>query len=254
MADRYFWQLIFIKYTNDNKRVFYPNFFSNGYFITSEEQMIKYRKYGNMFFIVVFVVFLLLLKFKIFKILVKYHLLTLNSFLITLAAVIILGTFYNIVTEKMIFKHAIKMEEKFWVNNSENVNFIFSTISWIAASLTAVIAVAYIVFTYFSNIFILCLLVCIGLVIAVIKLPSLLMKKVEDFTLKLEKRNLTAYAQTKIENLAQEKFPDNKNPYEVIEKIKKNIPDYIEKLAAQEISYEMSLKGIDEYIKSYKKF
>ena len=114
MTQRYFWQLIFIKYTQDNKRVFYPNFFSDGYFITSEEQITNYKKFGNKFFIWLILIFIACLKLRIIKFILYNHLLNQLNFFAILFGIIFIGLIYNFIAEKIIFKHSIRITEKYW--------------------------------------------------------------------------------------------------------------------------------------------
>lgn len=119
-----FWQMIFIKYTSDNNRIFYPSFFSDGYFIMSEQQFKNYQKFGNKFFIVLFFLFLILAKTKALKAIFYFKLLSFQTFMLILAVLSVIGIIYNIVVPRLIFKNSIKTQEKFWVNNYESVEFI----------------------------------------------------------------------------------------------------------------------------------
>lgn len=255
MAERYFWQMIFIKFTPDNKRVFYPHFFSDGYFITSEDQMIKYRKYGNMFFLIAFAIFLILGKLKILKLLIKMNILNIWGWLGVLGAIILLGIIYNIIIEKKIFGHSIKIEEKYWVNNGENIQFILTTTLCILGYIAAIIGVTFFGITYFSNFLPVMILIGIGLVIALAKGPALLMKRLNNYTLKLEIKALTSFAQYEIEKLRQERFSEKANSWKIIENIQTYMPYLIEYLAENEnISYESELLNIKKFIKDLKQY
>lgn len=120
----YFWQLIFIKYTPDNKRIFYPNFFSDGYFITSEEQFKNYQKFGNKFLIILLFLFIFMAKFHLLKVLFYFKIMSLQTFGLVLGILLAIGIIYNLIVPKLIFKDAIKTSEKFWVNNYENIKFL----------------------------------------------------------------------------------------------------------------------------------
>lgn len=255
MANRYFWQMIFIKYTSDNKRVFYPNFFSNGYFITSEDQMIKYRKYGNMFFLICFAIFLILGKLKILKLLIKMNILSGWGWLALLGAILVIGTIYNIIVEKIIFKHSIKIEEKYWVNNSENIKFILFSGLYILGYIAAIIGLVYITIEYFSHIWPVMIALGIGLVIALGKGPQLLDTRLNNYTLHLEIKSLTAFAQTELEKLHQEKFSEKANSWKIIDNIQTYLPILIEYLAKNEIfEYEQELSSIKNFIKELKDY
>lgn len=255
MANRYFWQMIFIKYTSDNKRVFYPNFFSNGYFITSEDQMIKYRKYGNMFFLICFAIFLILGKLKILKLLIKMNILSGWGWLALFGAILVIGTIYNIIVEKIIFKHSIKIEEKYWVNNSENIKFILFSSLYILGYIAAIIGLVYITIEYFSHIWSVMIALGIGLVIALGKGPQLLDTRLNNYTLYLEIKSLTAFAQTELEKLHQEKFSEKANSWKIIENIQTYLPLLIEYLAKNEIfEYEQELSSIKNFIKELKDY
>lgn len=255
MANRYFWQMIFIKYTSDNKRVFYPNFFSNGYFITSEDQMIKYRKYGNMFFLICFAIFLILGKLKILKLLIKMNILSGWGWLALLGAILVIGTIYNIIVEKIIFKHSIKIEEKYWVNNSENIKFILFSSLYILGYIAAIIGLVYITIEYFSHIWPVMIALGIGLVIALGKGPQLLDTRLNNYTLHLEIKSLTAFAQTELEKLHQEKFSEKANSWKIIDNIQTYLPILIEYLAKNEIfEYEQELSSIKNFIKELKDY
>lgn len=255
MANRYFWQMIFIKYTSDNKRVFYPNFFSNGYFITSEDQMIKYRKYGNMFFLICFAIFLILGKLKILKLLIKMNILSGWGWLALLGAILVIGTIYNIIVEKIIFKHSLKIEEKYWVNNSENLNFLLTTSLYILGYIAAIIGVVYITIEYFRHILPVMILLGIGLVIVLAKGPTLLLNRLDNFTLGLEIKSLTAFAQTELEKLQQEKFSEKANSWKIIDNIQTYLPLLIEYLAKNEnTEYEQELSSIKNFIKELKDY
>lgn len=255
MANRYFWQMIFIKYTSDNKRVFYPNFFSNGYFITSEDQMIKYRKYGNMFFLICFAIFLILGKLKILKLLIKMNILSGWGWLALLGAILVIGTIYNIIVEKIIFKHSIKIEEKYWVNNSENIKFILFSGLYILGYIAAIIGLVYITIEYFSHIWPVMIALGIGLVIALGKGPQLLDTRLNNYTLHLEIKSLTAFAQTELEKLHQEKFSEKANSWKIIDNIQTYLPILIEYLAKNKIfEYEQELSSIKNFIKELKDY
>lgn len=255
MSNRYFWQMIFIKYTSDNKRVFYPNFFSNGYFITSEDQMIKYRKYGNMFFLICFAIFLILGKLKILKLLIKMNILSGWGWLALLGAILVIGTIYNIIVEKIIFKHSLKIEEKYWVNNSENIKFILFSGLYILGYIAAIIGLVYITIEYFSHIWPVMIALGIGLVIALGKGPQLLDTRLNNYTLHLEIKSLTAFAQTELEKLHQEKFSEKANSWKIIDNIQTYLPILIEYLAKNEIfEYEQELSSIKNFIKELKDY
>ena len=255
MANRYFWQMIFIKYTSDNKRVFYPNFFSNGYFITSEDQMIKYKKYGNMFFLICFAIFLILGKLKILKLLIKMNILSGWNWLALLGAILLIGMIYNIIVEKIIFKHSIKIEEKYWVNNSENIKFILFSGLYILVYIAAIIGLVYITIEYFSHIWPVMIALGIGLVIALGKGSQLLDTRLNNYTLHLEIKSLTAFAQTELEKLQQEKFSEKANSWKIIENIQTYLPLLIEYLAQNEnIEYEQELSSIKNFIKELKDY
>lgn len=255
MANRYFWQMIFIKYTSNNKRVFYPNFFSNGYFITSEDQMIKYRKYGNMFFLICFAIFLILGKLKILKLLIKMNILSGWGWLALLGAILVIGTIYNIIVEKIIFKHSIKIEEKYWVNNSENIKFILFSSLYILGYIAAIIGLVYITIEYFSHIWPVMIALGIGLVIALGKGPQLLDTRLNNYTLQLEIKSLTAFAQTELEKLHQGKFSEKANSWKIIDNIQTYLPILIEYLAQNEnTEYEQELSSIKNFIKELKDY
>lgn len=247
--------MIFIKYTSDNKRVFYPNFFSNGYFITSEDQMIKYRKYGNMFFLICFAIFLILGKLKILKLLIKMNILSGWGWLALLGAILVIGTIYNIIVEKIIFKHSLKIEEKYWVNNSENIKFILFSGLYILGYIAAIIGLVYITIEYFSHIWPVMIALGIGLVIALGKGPQLLDTRLNNYTLHLEIKSLTAFAQTELEKLHQEKFSEKANSWKIIDNIQTYLPILIEYLAKNEIfEYEQELSSIKNFIKELKDY
>ena len=247
--------MIFIKYTSDNKRVFYPNFFSNGYFITSEDQMIKYKKYGNMFFLICFAIFLILGKLKILKLLIKMNILSGWNWLALLGAILLIGMIYNIIVEKIIFKHSIKIEEKYWVNNSENIKFILFSGLYILVYIAAIIGLVYITIEYFSHIWPVMIALGIGLVIALGKGSQLLDTRLNNYTLHLEIKSLTAFAQTELEKLQQEKFSEKANSWKIIENIQTYLPLLIEYLAQNEnIEYEQELSSIKNFIKELKDY
>ena len=137
----FFWQLIYIKYTSDNKRIFYPNFFSDGYFLTSEKQFKDYINWGNKFFICCLFVFLILLKFKLLKLLINLGVLNSQILIFGILVLIILGIIYNFVSQKVIFKNAIKTHEKFWVNNIQTIDFIKKLIKEITSIFILVCAI-----------------------------------------------------------------------------------------------------------------
>ena len=120
----YFWQYIFIKYTPDNKRIFYPSFFSDGYYITSEEQFKNYQKYGNKFFIIFLFIFIFMAKFKLLKALFYFNLISIQTFGIIIGLLITIGLIYNLIVPKLIFKENIKTSEKYWINNYECIKFL----------------------------------------------------------------------------------------------------------------------------------
>ena len=259
MTHRYLWQLIFIKYTKDNKRVFYPNFFSNGYFITSEEQMIKYRKYGNMFYIICFAIFIILAKFKIFKILTKAHLLSGQLVLWIFIGIIPLGLIYNLITEKIIFGKNPIIEEKFWVNNGESIRFLCSVTGWIILYISFLYMILYLFLTYCMGLLkvYLWLAVLIGIAIFIVvgKFQILLLQKIDDFTYKLEKDALTVFSQNELEKLEYEKFSPSTNSRMVIENIKRYLPLLINYLAGNESAgYEEITAGLKKFIHEFKDF
>ena len=109
----YFWQLIFIKYTSDNKRIFYPSFFSDGYYITSEEQFKNYQKFGNKFFIILLFLFIFMAKFKLLKVIFYFKLISIQTFCTIAILLTIIGLIYNVIIPKLIFKNNIKTTEKY---------------------------------------------------------------------------------------------------------------------------------------------
>lgn len=249
-----FFQLLFIKYTADNKRIFYPNFFSNGYFITSEEQMIKYREYGNGFFILCFFAFLAIIKFKILKLLIKMHLLTSVNCKIALVVLIILGIIYNLISEKIIFKHALKIQEKFWVNNPETINFLKKVCIETSLYLLGISIFANFLAAYVKN-SIAAIIGSICLVTAFFVFINSQLKQVANFTTQMELKALQSFAQCELEKIPNSGIPEFANSFQITENIKKYIPALLYFLITQEnLSYESNISNIVKFIKQLKRY
>lgn len=210
-------QLLFLKYTKDNKRVFYPNIFANGYFITSEEQMIKYREYGQRFLLVTCFVLYLLFKLKIFKLMVKTHVMGLNGFLGLILVLFVLNLIYNIVAEKIIFKNSFRIEEKFWVNNEPNVKFILSLIVKILLIFVGwIIAVGVMVNLKLAALAIALIVIAIILTVIFINKIS---SSVNDYTILLEFQALESFAVGEIARLDSEPYSPSSNQRVILEKM-----------------------------------
>lgn len=208
-------QLLFLKYTKDNKRVFYPNIFANGYFITSEEQMIKYRKYGQRFLLVTCCVFYLLLELKIFALMLENRVMDLSGFLGLILVLFVLNLIYNIVAEKIIFKNSFRIEEKFWVNNEPNVKFILSLIVKILLILVGwIIAVGVMVNLKLAALAI--ALIVIAIILTVIFINKIL-SSVKDYTIMLEFKALESFAVGEIASLDSEPYSPSSNQCVILE-------------------------------------
>lgn len=258
MTQRYFWQLIFIKYTKDNKRVFYPNFFSDGYFITSEDQIRKYKKFGNKFFIWLILIFVACLKLRIIKFILHYHLLNQLNFFIILAGIIFIGIIYNFITEKIIFKHSIKITEKYWVNNYYNVHFLLKSIALIIAWIGCIIGYTYFIACYISplidKIFSIILGV-IGILLLIFIPAKKFQQRINIFTFYAEKQALSTYFFNELEKLKTKNLGENINIYKIIENIKVYAPDLIQNLVIlRNITYDNAIDTIKKYIITFSDF
>lgn len=258
MTQRYFWQLIFIKYTQDNKRVFYPNFFSDGYFITSEEQIINYKKFGNKFFIWVLLIFIACLKLHIIKFILQYHLLTQLNFFDILFGIIFIGLIYNFIAEKIIFKHSIRTTEKYWVNNYYNVNFLLKSIALIIAWIGCIIGYTYCMAYYISPLMdrnFSIILYIIGLLLLILIPANKFQQRINLFTFYAEQKALTTYFFYELEKLKIKNWGKNVNILKIIENIKVYAPDLIDHLVILgNITYEKAVNIIKKYITNFSDF
>lgn len=258
MTQRYFWQLIFIKYTQDNKRVFYPNFFSDGYFITSEEQIINYKKFGNKFFIWVLLIFIACLKLHIIKFILQYHLLTQLNFFDILFGIIFIGLIYNFIAEKIIFKHSIRTTEKYWVNNYYNVNFLLKSIALIIAWIGCIIGYTYCMAYYISPLMdrnFSIILYIIGILLLILMPAKKFQQRINIFTFYTEKQALTTYFFNELEKLRTKNLGENINISKIIENIKMYAPDLIQNLVILgNITYENAINTIKKYIITFSDF
>lgn len=254
MSDKYFWQLIFIKYTQDNKRVFYPNFFSNGYFITSEEQMINYRKYGNKFFIVCLFLLYLMFKLKLIKLLLKLHLVNFWYLLIILGIIILAGIIYNIAVEKIIFRYSPKIEEKFWENNKENTEFILQTAGSFILFIGLLAGFIYLCLKLITQWY-LFIAAIIGIVIICWLYDKSQKGRISEYVSTLEYTALSSYSKEAIQKLSQDNFSEKSNPYKIIENTEAYMPDLLAYFIRNyNYTYENEIKNIDKYISELKIF
>ena len=254
MSDKYFWQLVFIKYTQDNKRVFYPNFFSDGYFITSEEQMINYRKFGNKFFIVSLFVFYLMLKLKIFKLLYKMHFLNFWYVLIVIGIILLVGIIYNIVAEKNIFRHSPKIEEKYWVNNEENAKFLLQTAGNFILFILLLGGIVYLCIRLIHEWYY-AIAAIIGIILVCWFYDNKQKEKISEFVLTLEYEALYSYSEDIMNRLNQETFSDKSNQCKIIENIKEYLPVLLEHfITTCNYTYENEILNINKYINEFKAF
>lgn len=254
MSDKYFWQLIFIKYTQDNKRAFYPNFFSNGYFITSEEQMINYRKYGNKFFIVCLFLLYLMFKLKVIKLLLKLHLVNFWYILIIFGIIIFAGIIYNIAVEKIIFRYSPKIEEKFWENNSENTKFILQTAGNFILFIGLLGGLIYLCLKLITQWYFF-IAAIIGIVIICWLYDKNQKGHIQEYVSTLEYTALSSYSKEALNKLTQDNFSEKSNQYKIIENTEKYIPDLLDYLIKNyNYTYENEIKNIDKYITELKNF
>lgn len=244
----YFWQLIFVKYTSDNNRVFYPNFLSDGYFITSEKQFVDYQKYGNKFFIICFFVLIFMAKFRLLKALFYFNFLSIQTFGLIVAILLIINTIYNFISQKLIFKNCIKTSEKFWQNNFKTVNFL--------KTLTKQVVFAIFITVILVTIGVNSKEAYIGIPLTIASFLGFLFyldkkgKNIQSFVIEQEKDAIKSFIIKELDNIKM--LPNSNN---IIKNLETPLNDYVDYMyKVENLDYIIITRKIAFFIRHFVKF
>ena len=218
----YFWQMIFIKYTSDNNRIFYPNFFSDGYFITSEKQFTDLLKYWNKFFIITFFILgLTALIIKHLKSIFYFNILNEQNFILLITVLLIINIIYNTIVQKLIFKNCIKTSEKFWQNNYKTIKFLKTLIKQV--TITSIITLTCMI------IGVNCKEAYIGITVALVPFLGFLYylrlkgKQIQSFVIGLERDAIKSFTIRELD-----KIKNIPNSSEIIENMSTPLKYYVD--------------------------
>lgn len=252
-----FLQQIFIKYTPDGNMLYYPGFFSDGYLITSEEQIYNYRKTYNKILITLFILLAFGAKLHLFKFF-KYINININftSVLIILAGILLINFLFNFINTKLIFKKAITVKEKIWVNNSQTMDFIKSTF----IKFTGILIIIAVLFLLLNNLQASNLIGAgfgftgiIGCMVGFLGSVYWVIKRISKFSINREKDGLKIFAYKELKNIEND---ENVNFTKIITNIESVLPFILSFFSESKLQYNLkvnNLRSILQKIAEYTK-